>query len=99
MKRLILLLVLFASCASADIRHPGTVTDFKRLSGFPNGRPGFVADHMIPLCLGGPDTVDNLKWQKEDASYAKDAFERALCKEMDRQGYYAVKIRHRPGNN
>jgi hypothetical protein len=25
--------------------------------------PGWIKDHIIPLCAGGPDTVANLQWQ------------------------------------
>ena len=25
--------------------------------------PGWVRDHIVPLCKGGPDTVANMQWQ------------------------------------
>lgn len=55
-------------------------------------RPGYVVDHIIPLCAGGPDAVENLQWQARAASYRKDTFERQLCREMKRQGYKLVKV-------
>ena len=29
--------------------------EFKRMTGYPHGRPGYVIDHVIPLCHSGPD--------------------------------------------
>lgn len=61
---------------------------FRKQTGYPNGRPGFVVDHLIPYCAGGAlvDVVANLQWQEAAASYRKDVFERALCVAMKRQG-------------
>lgn len=44
--------------------------------------PGWVADHGIPLCLGGVDEVWNLHWQLKAESYKKDALERDLCRRL-----------------
>lgn len=41
--------------------------------------PGWVVDHVTPLCAGGPDSVSNMQWQMLSASRAKDAEERRLC--------------------
>lgn len=60
------------------------IREFARKTGFPNGRPGYVVDHEIPLCAGGPDRLDNLQWQEVGASYVKDVFERELCRDMQR---------------
>ena len=35
---------------------------FMRQSGFPNGRPGSVVDHIVPLYKGGEDTPENMQW-------------------------------------
>lgn len=35
---------------------------FIRQSGYPNGRPGYVVDHKIPLYKGGEDTPENMQW-------------------------------------
>lgn len=86
-----LLLIASLLLQLTTIRNPAVVEEFKRLSGYPHGRKGFVADHSIPLCAGGPDTVDNMKWQEVHLSYRKDVFERELCAEMKRQGYIMVK--------
>lgn len=37
--------------------------------------PGYVRDHIVPLCKGGPDTVANLQWQSRQAAKAKDRWE------------------------
>ena len=51
------------------------VARFKRLTGFPNGRPGWVVDHMVPLACGGPDHPLNMWWQPEEEAKAKDRVE------------------------
>ena len=52
---------------------------FQRLTGYPNGRPGYVVDHIIPLACGGPDMPTNMQWQTLAASKAKDKEERKDC--------------------
>lgn len=37
--------------------------------------PGWVRDHVVPLCKGGPDTVENLQWQTVEDAKAKDKWE------------------------
>lgn len=60
---------------------------FQRLYPCPiNGKtkgacPGWVVDHIVPLCAGGPDAVSNMQWQERSASHAKDAQERRACRE------------------
>lgn len=88
--------LLLAAAVDADTRHPGMVRAFQRLSGYPHGRIGYVVDHRIPLCAGGPDTIDNMQWQQVSASYVKDAFERHLCQELARQGYRLMKVEGHP---
>jgi hypothetical protein len=86
-------LILSASLGAAPPRSPATVRAFRIASGYPHGRPGYVADHQIPLCAGGLDVVANLAWQERRASYAKDVFERALCRALVAQGYVLVQRR------
>ena len=35
---------------------------FMEQSGYPDGRPGYVVDHIIPLYKGGKDTPENMQW-------------------------------------
>jgi hypothetical protein len=41
--------------------------------------PGWVRDHIIPLCAGGSDTVANMQWQTVADAKAKDILERREC--------------------
>ena len=59
---------------SAAARHA-----FARQSGFPNGRPGYVIDHIKPLACGGADAPSNMQWQTVAAGKAKDRVERRGC--------------------
>ncbi|HNC78525.1 MAG TPA: HNH endonuclease signature motif containing protein [Rhodocyclaceae bacterium] len=58
---------------------------FQRLNPCPStGRtagacPGYVKDHVIPLCACGSDSVANLQWQTVKDAKEKDRLERAQC--------------------
>jgi hypothetical protein len=60
-------------------RGTSAVRAFKIATGFPQGRPGFVVDHVRPLCAGGADAIANLRWEPLAESRRKDADERRLC--------------------
>jgi len=96
MTKVLLVLALLSQDMSLDIevgtkRSPTPAMNaFRRQTGYANGRPGWVIDHVVPMCAGGPDTVANLQWQDRAASYRKDVFERALCMAMKRQGLVIV---------
>ena len=59
---------------SAAARHA-----FARQTGYPNGRPGYVIDHIVPLACGGADAPSNMQWQTVAAGKAKDKVERKGC--------------------
>lgn len=42
--------------------------------------PGWVMDHVIPLCAGGRDEPWNLAWQTVEDAKAKDVIERRECR-------------------
>jgi hypothetical protein len=59
------------------VRHPCPST------GMPTGScPGWIVDHIIPLCAGGPDKRTNMQWQTVVDAKAKDVDERKLCKQV-----------------
>jgi hypothetical protein len=61
-------------CRSQEVRQ-----EFLDLTGFPNGRPGWIVDHIEALACGGPDAVSNMQWQDKEDSDAKDRWERIGC--------------------
>lgn len=51
------------------------------LNGQPRGAcPGYVVDHVIPLCAGGPDEPANMQWQTREQAREKDKIERRQCR-------------------
>lgn len=48
---------------------------FMKQTGYPNGRPGYVVDHIIPLKKGGCDCPSNMQWQTKEAAKEKDKWE------------------------
>lgn len=73
-----------ASCPRDDAgriaRSEAAKRDFLKATGFPNGRPGWIVDHIKPLACGGTDTPSNMQWQTDAAAKAKDRVERKGCK-------------------
>jgi hypothetical protein len=49
--------------------------EFMKQTGYPNGRPGYVVDHIIPLKKGGCDCPENMQWQTVEAAKEKDKWE------------------------
>lgn len=71
---LLALLVLLPPGTAQD-RSRTQVERFKRLTGYPQGREGYVVDHLIPLACGGPDHPLNMQWQPIAEAKAKDRVE------------------------
>ncbi len=49
--------------------------EFMKMTGYPNGRPGYIVDHIIPLYKGGCDCPANMQWQTKEAAKEKDKLE------------------------
>lgn len=41
--------------------------------------PGFIRDHLIPLCAGGVDAASNIWWEDAARAAEKDQHELQLC--------------------
>lgn len=41
--------------------------------------PGYVIDHVVPLCAGGLDQHVNMQWQTVEDAKVKDRDERRMC--------------------
>jgi hypothetical protein len=80
-------LVMSSSCvARGHIHRSHAVTHaFERShpcpsTGLPHGScPGYVIDHIKPLCAHGPDAISNMQWQTIADGKAKDRLERQMC--------------------
>jgi hypothetical protein len=57
------------------IRSEAAIYEFKVKSGYPNGRQGYVIDHIVPLKKGGCDCPENMQWQTIEEAKAKDKWE------------------------
>lgn len=86
MRPLILcLLMLLLGVANASQRSSAARLDFKRHNPCPStgerqgACPGYVIDHIQPLCAGGPDRPENMQWQTRADSLVKDREERSMC--------------------
>ncbi len=44
--------------------------------------PGYVVDHIRPLCAGGPDNAANMQWQTLADSKVKDRDEHRECRAL-----------------
>ena len=47
--------------------------------------PGYIVDHVVPLCAGGADHPANMQWQTVDAAKAKDREEHAHCARLRKE--------------
>lgn len=83
---LALALALPAAPVDATERSQAARAEFQRHHPCPaNGHrrgacPGFVVDHVTPLCAGGADAPSNMQWQTVADAKAKDREEVRRCK-------------------
>lgn len=52
---------------------------FRKMTGYPKGRPGYVADHVVPLACGGCDVPSNFQWLTVEEWREKTRWERSPC--------------------
>ena len=83
---MIIILLLFSFTVDAkQQRSYKAKVDFKRehpcpSTGATKGHcEGYIIDHIKPLACGGADSPENMQWQTEEESKAKDKWERADC--------------------
>lgn len=88
MKILLALLLAVAVAFPAEARDRAQRAEFVRehpcpATGKTRGAcPGWVVDHIVPLCAGGADAPSNMQWQELKASKGKDKEERSACDKM-----------------
>lgn len=93
---LLLLIVALATARAASIstsatRDPAQVRAFRHDHACPSTHeisgacPGYVVDHIIPLCLGGVDEPRNMQWQSRADALAKDKLEWEACHKAAKQ--------------
>lgn len=76
-----ILLLYFRSGSIHHLRSHAATLAFQRTHPCPaTGKtygacPGFVKDHIVALCRGGPDVAANLQWQTVAEAKAKDRWE------------------------
>lgn len=82
---LILFAVLFQNAEAKTERSRSVTTEFQKKKPCPaNGKrsgpcPGYIKDHIYPLCAGGADSVENMQWQTVAEAKAKDKLEIHQC--------------------
>lgn len=100
MKKLLLLALIPFAVSATEIerdtdgkivRSHHTLVEFQKLNpcpvtGLKTGVcPSYVKDHIRPLCAGGHDAVENLKWSEHGYSVLRDKQEWELCRELKKQ--------------
>jgi hypothetical protein len=85
--------VLKRSANGKIARSTAAVNTFKRANACPGtGKastascPGYIVDHITPLCACGEDKPSNMQWQTLAASKAKDKLEDAQCAALKKSG-------------
>jgi hypothetical protein len=53
---------------------------FERQTGYANGRPGYLVEHIVPLSCGGTDTPSNMEWLTLAEARQKNKLDRARCR-------------------
>lgn len=95
MRHLLLALILAVAYAppseAKQPRSSSAIAAFKRHNPCPTtgarrgACAGYIIDHIIPLCAGGPDKPINMQWQTRSNSLIKDRAERRQCRTLRAQ--------------
>lgn len=91
-KRIAVLAILTALAGAADGRDLAQRQAFRNLSPCPaTGKargacPGYVVDHIRPLCAGGADRPSNMQWQTTADAKVKDLAELRECRAARARG-------------
>jgi hypothetical protein len=89
MRRLLLLALLLGLAVIAEAktyRDPHERAAFVKRHPCPSTHkthgacPGYVVDHIKPLCAGGADRSSNMQWQTANEAKMKDREERVMCR-------------------
>ena len=96
MKKILAALIAVALFApTADAKHPRSASakhQFRKAYPCPTNTntrgkcPGYVIDHIVPLCAGGADSPTNLQWQTVHDARVKDREEVRQCAAYRRAG-------------
>ncbi len=74
--------------AGKILRSQAAVRQYRRVNPCPaTGKttgacPGYVVDHVWPLCACGRDHPSNMAWMRIDQAKVKDAWERDVCRDI-----------------
>lgn len=83
-------LIVISTLGVCDARDAAIRKEFVRQNPCPatgeqrGACPGYVVDHIEPLCAGGADSTENMQWQAVDEAKAKDKEEWRQCRELRR---------------
>jgi hypothetical protein len=73
---LLVIIAITVDDSEASCRSQGVKRKFDRINGFPNGRKGYIVDHICALECGGLDLPINMQYQTLLESKIKDRWER-----------------------
>ena len=82
--------------ATATPPSPAAQAEFQRLHPCPandaraSDCPGYVIEHVVPLCLGGPDVAYNLRWQTVAEAKMNEVRDTRRCPAPRREGESAT---------
>lgn len=90
------MMLLFTTNISAACRSTSVKRQFDREQGYPNGRKGYIVDHICALARGGLDVTSNMQYQTPEESKAKDKIENTaygealFCNKTNSKSYRTV---------